>query len=131
MLEIKFVHWNLCELIKLGVQDFASSHNFHWCGFKQFWKPSEGKPEQWVYGKVYISDAFLEMESMLPHIKGCTLEKAVVPLIIYSNSTHLANFGMALLWPIYIWFGNISKYIQLRTLSFSAHHLAYLPPVSN
>src|SRR5216683_1918054 len=123
MLEIKFVHRDLCELIKSGVQDFASSHNFHWCGFKQFWKPSEGKLEQWVYGEVYTLDAFLEMESMLPHIEGCMLKKAVVPLIVYSDSTHLANFGMVSLWPIYIWFGNISKYIQLRTSSFSAYHL--------
>ena len=131
MLEIKFVHWDLCELIKSGIQDFANSHNFHWHGFKQFWKPSEGKPEQQVYGEVYTSDAFLEMESMLPHIEGCTLEKAVIPLIVYSDSTHLSNFGTVSLWPIYIWFGSISKYIQLRTLSFSAHHLAYLPLVSN
>jgi len=51
------------------------------------------------------------MESKLPHIEGCMLEKAIVPLITYSNSTHLASFGMASLWPIYIWFGNILKYI--------------------
>lgn len=130
MLEIKFVHWDLCELIKLGIQDFANSHNFHWHGFKQFWKPSEGKPEQQVYGEVYTSDAFLEMERKLPRVKGCTLEKAIVPLIAYSDSTHLASFGTASLWPVYIWFGNISKYIRLRTSSFSAHHLAYLPSVS-
>jgi hypothetical protein len=106
-------------------------HNFHWHGFKQFWKPSEGKPEQRVYGKVYTSDAFLEMEGKLPHIEGCTLEKAIIPLIVYSNLTHLASFRTASLWPIYIWFGNISKYIRLKTSSFSAHHLAYLPSVSN
>ncbi len=111
MLEIKFVHRDLCKLIKSGIQDFASSQSFHWCGFRQFWKPSEGKPEQRVYGEVYTSDAFLEMESKLPHIEGCMLEKAIVPLITYSNSTHLASFGMASLWPIYIWFGNILKYI--------------------
>ena len=51
ILEIKFIHQNLCEVIKSGIQDFASLHNFHWHGFKQFWKPSEGKPEQQVYGE--------------------------------------------------------------------------------
>ena len=130
-LEVKFVHRRLCEVIKSGIQDLASSRNFHWRGFKQFWRPSDGEPEQRVYGEVYTSDAFLEMESRLPDIEGCTLEKAVVPLLVYSDSTHLANFGTASLWPIYIWFGNISKYIRLRASSFSAHHLAYLPSVSN
>jgi hypothetical protein len=37
MLEVKFVHQSLGKVIKLGVQDFASLHNFHWHGFKQFW----------------------------------------------------------------------------------------------
>lgn len=130
-LEVKFVHRRLCEVIKSGIQDFASSRNFHWRGFKQFWRPSDSEPEQRVYGEVYTSDAFLEMESRLPDIEGCTLEKAIVPLLIYSDSTHLASFGTASLWPIYIWFGNVSKYIRLRATSFSAHHLAYLPSVSN
>ena len=130
-LEVKFVHRRLCEVIKSGIQDVASSRNFHWRGFKQFWRPSDSEPEQRVYGEVYTSDAFLEMESRLPDIEGCALEKAIVPLIIYSDSTHLASFGTASLWPIYIWFGNISKYICLRASSFSAHHLAYLPSVSN
>jgi Plavaka transposase len=130
MLEVKFVHQSLGEVVKLGVQDFASSHNFHWCGFKQFWQPSEGNPEQQVYGEVYTLDTFLEMESKLPDIEGCTLEKAVVPLLVYSDLTHLANFGTALLWPIYIWFGNISKYIHIKPSLFTAHHLAYLPSVS-
>jgi hypothetical protein len=98
-------------------------------GFKQYWQPSEGEPEQRVYSKVYTLDVFLEMESQLPDIKGCTLEKAVVPLLIYSDSTHLANFGTASLWPIYIWFGNVSKYVRVKASSFSAHHLAYLPLV--
>ena len=73
---------------------------------------------------------FLEMESTLLDIEGCALEKAIVPLLVYSDSTHLANFGTASLWPIYIWFGNISKNTRLRASSFSAHHLAYLLSIS-
>jgi Plavaka transposase len=130
-LEVKFVHRRLCEVIKSGIQDFASSCNLYWRGFKQFWQPSDSELEQRVYGEVYTSDVFLEMESRLPNIEGCTIEKAIVPLLIYSDSTHLANFGTASLWPIYIWFGNISKYICLRASSFSTHHLAYLSLVSN
>jgi hypothetical protein len=30
MLEVKFVHRSLHEVIKSGVQDVASSHRFHW-----------------------------------------------------------------------------------------------------
>jgi Plavaka transposase len=130
LLEVKFVYQSLGEVVKSGIQDFASLHNFHWHGFKQFWQPSEGEPEQQVYGKVYTTDTFLEMEHKLPDIARCMLEKAIVPLLGYSDLTHLANFGTALLWPIYIWFGNISKYIRIKALLFVAYHLAYLPSVS-
>jgi hypothetical protein len=128
-IKINVHHRNLLEIVKSGAQ--ASSANlFHWKGFKQFWKPSETEQAERVYGEVYTSDAFLELESDITVDPNCTLETAVLPLMIYSDSTHLANFGTAALWPIYIWFGNLSKYVRAKVTSFSAHHLAYLPSVS-
>lgn len=127
-IKIKFFHRDLTEVIKSGIQDFAS-RNFHWRGFQQMWQPSEQEPVERVYGEVYTSDRFLEMERRLPEIPGCTLEKAIVPLMAYSDSTHLADFGTASLWPIYIWFGNLSKYVRTKVSSFAAHHLAYIPSV--
>ena len=32
-------------------------------------------------------------------------------VVVAADSTHLANFGMAALWPIYTYFGNLSKYV--------------------
>ncbi|KAG6808669.1 hypothetical protein H0H92_003308 [Tricholoma furcatifolium] len=129
-LEVKFVHRSFMEVLKTGIQEYAAS-SAHLRGFKQFWKPSPTEPAQRVYGEVYTSDAFLQMEEELPDIPGCNLEKVVAPLLLYSDSTHLANFGTASLWPIYIWFGWISKYSRARTSSFAAHHLAYLPSLPN
>ncbi|KAH9922415.1 uncharacterized protein B0H18DRAFT_935413 [Fomitopsis serialis] len=54
-------------------------------------------------------------------------EVAVAPLIVYSDSTRLASFGDASLWPVYLFFGWVSKYIRGKPSSFAAHHLAYLP----
>ena len=50
-----------------------------------------------------------EVQSM-KHL-GETLESIVVPIMAYSDSTHLANFGTAALWPIYFFIGLASKYI--------------------
>ena len=108
----------------------SSAKFFHWKGFKQFWKPSETEQAERVHSKVYTSDAYLELEDDITVDPNCTLETTVLPLMIYSDSTHLANFGTAALWPIYIWFGCLSKYIHAKVTSFSAHHLAYLPSVS-
>jgi hypothetical protein len=128
-IKIDVHHRNLLEIVKSGAQ--ASSANlFHWKGFKQFWKPSETEQAERVHGEVYTSDAYLELEDDISVDPNCTLETTVLPLMIYSDSTHLANFGTAALWPIYIWFGNLSKYVRAKVSSFSAHHLAYLPSVS-
>ncbi|KAG6809456.1 hypothetical protein H0H92_016160 [Tricholoma furcatifolium] len=102
-LEVQFYHRDLVEAFTSGVQDFAAK-KFHWRGFKEYWKPSPHEPEQRVYGEVYTSDAFAELEESITPVDGCPLETAVVPLMLYSDSTRLAQFG-----------------------SFSAHHLAYLP----
>ena len=61
---------------------------------------------------------------------GETLKTVVVPIMAYSDLTHLTNFGTASLWPIYFFNGLTSKYIRVKPTSFSAHHLAYIPSVS-
>ncbi|KZT63257.1 hypothetical protein DAEQUDRAFT_780622 [Daedalea quercina L-15889] len=55
------------------------------------------------------------------------VEVALVPMLLYSDSTHLTSFGSASLWPIYAFFGFVSKYVRAKPTSFSAHHIAYLP----
>ena len=57
------------------------------------------------------------------------LETFIVSALLYSDSTHLASFGSASLWPIYLYLGNISKYTRSKPTSFSAHHIAYIPTV--
>ncbi|TFY60206.1 hypothetical protein EVG20_g7504 [Dentipellis fragilis] len=51
--------------------------------------------------------------------------------MLWSDSTHLASFGNAALWPIYMFFGNLSKYTRGKPTLFSAHHLAYIPKLSD
>ena len=57
------------------------------------------------------------------------VEIGLVPILIWSDSTQLTNFGNASMWPIYVFFGFVSKYIRARPNSMSAHHLAYVPKV--
>ena len=58
------------------------------------------------------------------------VEYVVLPLLFWSDTTQLANFGSASLWPIYLYFGNLSKYVRGRPTEFAVHHLAYIPSVS-
>ncbi|EKM75172.1 hypothetical protein AGABI1DRAFT_46869 [Agaricus bisporus var. burnettii JB137-S8] len=125
-LDVEFHHRDLVEVVKSAAQDHNSEH-LHWKGYKTFWKSSAGEPSQRVYGEAYTSDFFLELEEEITPVEGCNLETVIIALFLYSDATLLANFGDLSLWPIYVWLGNLSKYIRGKTRSFTAHHLAYLP----
>ena len=66
-----------------------------------------------------------------PNEPDCDLQKVVIMLRFLSDVTHLAQFGMAKLWPGYLMFGNDSKYQCCRPSGNACHHIAYLCAVSN
>lgn len=47
---------------------------------------------------------------------GNVLERVAIPamLLVWSDVSHLANFGDPSLWPIYLYFGNLSKYTRRK-----------------
>jgi len=127
-------HRSLVDVIKTIYSDVAST-SFHYMPFKSFWKdPStaESVPQR-VHDELYSSDAMIEAHMKLqqqPPEPGCTLERVVASLMLWSDSTHLANFGTASLWPLYLFSGNQSKYVRGKPNTASCHHVAYIPKVS-
>ncbi|KAI0063164.1 hypothetical protein BV25DRAFT_453896, partial [Artomyces pyxidatus] len=59
------------------------------------------------------------------------LERVPALIQVWSDSAHLANFGTASVWPIYVQFGNQSKYTRARPTAKACHHLAYIPSISD
>ena len=51
--------------------------------------------------------------------------------MFWSDCTHLTNFGMAKMWPVYMMFGNLSKYIHVLSNLGACHHIAYIPFLSD
>ena len=61
-----------------------------------FWHASPNSPPEPVITEVYNSDTFLEEHENFksqPWEPGCNLETAIDAILMYSDSTHLANFG--------------------------------------
>ena len=119
------------EVIKAALAESAAEQ-FHTSPFQEFWQPSPNAPPERLYSEAYNSDAFLEEHARIcsqprPH---CNLETIVISLMLWSDSTHLTSFGNASLWPIYLYFGNQSKYARGKPTSFAGHHMAYIPKVS-
>ncbi|TBU39473.1 hypothetical protein BD309DRAFT_836154, partial [Dichomitus squalens] len=131
-------------------------HVYHWLAHRRFWIPPSSRtapasastptsssstsappepipPEPIrIYTDCYNSDAMLEAEAAIqkkPRVAEDPpdLEYAVLPLLLWSDATQLSNFGSASLWPIYLYFGNLSKYFRGRPTEFLAQHLAYIP----
>jgi len=85
-----------------------------------------------IHQEIYDSDAMLEAHeeiNALPRDPSDDLERVVAPLMVWSDSTHLASFGDASLWPFYLYFGNQSKYTWAKSTADACHHLAYIPTV--
>jgi hypothetical protein len=115
----------------LPQQPFPDSHpHLHADDFKR------------VHGELYSSDSFLEVHadlqnlkwkiqhSPMPHeLKTCMYEWTVAMLMVYSDATMPYTFSNLKLWPIYIYFGNLSKYFRCQPTANAVEHIAYIPGV--
>ncbi|KDQ61191.1 hypothetical protein JAAARDRAFT_55886 [Jaapia argillacea MUCL 33604] len=90
--------------------------------YRHVWQPPfPGEPEETVHGELYQSQAFLDAHAKvqdLPAKPGCSLPRAVIALMIWSDATHLTDFSSASLWPAYLMFGNQSKYLPDKFQDF-------------
>jgi hypothetical protein len=129
---VEIYYRKLLDVIKAALSEPAAE-KFHIFPFKEYWKPGPGQPEERIYSETYTGDRWNEEYEKIratnqngPH-HG--LEAFLVALMIWSDSTSLAQFGNAQLWPIYVYLGNQSKYSRAQPSSFAAHHVAYMPKV--
>ncbi|KAF7300934.1 hypothetical protein MIND_00656300 [Mycena indigotica] len=119
----------LVDVIKAAIIN-GGARCFHYTPFKQFWLPSQDSQPQRVYDEIYSSDAMVQAYEELhqqPPKQECTLERVILPLMFWSDSTHLASFGTASLWPLYLFFGNQSKWLRAKPRAGVCHHVAYFP----
>ena len=121
---------SLLSVMKSALAD-VTALRFHFSPFKHIWNSPAGKEEQ-CFDEVYTSDAWINAHNDLqkqPNEPNCKFEKVILGLMFWSDSTHLANFGTAKVWPLYLYFGNLSKYFRGKPSSGASHHVAYIPSV--
>ncbi|PBK60412.1 hypothetical protein ARMSODRAFT_898121 [Armillaria solidipes] len=123
-------HRSLLHILKSAIED-GDAEDFHWHAFDEYWQPpTPGSPQERVYSELYTSKCFRDAERDLlssPPEEGCDLPRVIIALMIWSDATHVAQFGQSKVWPIYIFFGNRSKYMRCKPSTRSAHHAAFLP----
>lgn len=122
----------LVEVIRSAFTDIQGSA-FHLLPFKRLWKDPLDDHQERIFDELYTSDSWLEAQDelqKLPREPGCTLERVIAGLMMFSDATHLANFGTAKAWPLYMYFGNLTKYARTAPKSGACHLVGFLPSVS-
>ena len=126
---------DVVEVITAELEDPDAFNNIHTTPYEEWWYPHPGGDPVCICSKTYNSNAMLQADKEMQDKLRATgrpddnLETFIITALLYSDSTHLASFGTASLWPIYLYLGNVSKYICSKPTSFSAHHIAYIPTV--
>ncbi|KAG2052923.1 hypothetical protein BDR06DRAFT_1009062 [Suillus hirtellus] len=101
----------LVEVIRAAFADVQAS-TFHLLPFKCLWKDALDDHQERIFDELYTSNVWLEAQNelqKLPKEPSCSLERVVAGLMFFSDATHLANFGTAKAWPLYLYFGNLTK----------------------
>ncbi|KAF8834488.1 hypothetical protein BDN67DRAFT_992660 [Paxillus ammoniavirescens] len=86
---------------------------FHYELYRLLWNPVHKSRETAVYGELYTSKVFLEAHRQLqdqPPKSECDLPHHIVALMFWLDTTQLTSFGEAMLWSLYLYFGNDTKY---------------------
>ncbi|KAL1945198.1 hypothetical protein VTO73DRAFT_2818 [Trametes versicolor] len=132
-------HRRLIPLVRAAAEDTRFAEQYHWIPHKLFWTPRtdgaappHGVNPIRIITDTYNADAMNdEFEKIQTRPRNPTdaadVEYVIAAILLWSDMTHLTSFGSAALWPIYMYLGNLSKYIRGMPTEFAAHHLAYIP----
>lgn len=126
-----FYHRSIIDIIQERLTNNCSK--FHMEPYELYWKGSfqDQKPIR-IQGELYTSPAFITENNTLQSSAAepnCTLPRVVIGLMFSSDATHLTSFGEAKLWPLYLNFGNDSKYHRCKPSNHLCHHVAYFQKV--
>lgn len=129
-----FYHRPFVSVIREKLTNTSDHQFFHYEPFEFLWKFKAGgqQIETQIYGELYTSPEFIKIHRDLqesPPEPGCSLPRVVVALMFWSDVTHLNLFSNAKLWPLYMGFGNESKYRRCQPSLALLNHVAYFEKV--
>jgi hypothetical protein len=129
-----FHYRSLVSVISEKMKNPAHHKHFHHEPYELLWMDSHSEPlNTRIYGELYTSAAFRDAHRLLQETPGepdCDLPRSIVALMFWSDATHLTAFGNAKLWPLYLFFGNDSKYCRSKPSNNLCEHVAYFEKVT-
>lgn len=129
-----FYRRSLISIIREQLIDPIRCSRFRFEPYSLRWRPPHGTSTINVQGELYTSQVFIAAHRKLqdsPPEANCGLPRRIVALMFWSDATQLTSFGEAKLWPLYVYFGNESKYDRAQPTSHLCAHAAYFQTVSD
>ena len=126
-------HRSITSVIRAAFSE-STAKLFHLTPFKRIWRSPTSGREQRIYDELYCSNAWNDEHDRLQKEErddGCELERVIAGLMFWSDATQLAQFGQVKAWPVYLFFGNLSKYIRGSPSSGACHPIAFIPSVGH
>jgi hypothetical protein len=127
-----FYHRSLVSIIREKLSNPAEDRLFHYEPYELSWQPGNASHPVRTYGELYTSPAFVDAHRQLqdsPAEPGCNRPRVIAAMMFWSDATHLTSFGDAKLHPLYMCFGNESKYRRGKPSCHLCHHVAYFQKV--
>ena len=128
-----FYRWSLLLIIREILSDLACCRYFHFEPYLLQWKRLDGVDDISIHGELFTSQAFIaayhDLQSAPLAPTSCTLPRCIVALMFWSDTTQLTAFRDAKLWPLYVYFGNESKYERCTPIANLCSHAAYFQTV--
>ncbi|KAE9387588.1 hypothetical protein BT96DRAFT_960362 [Gymnopus androsaceus JB14] len=126
------------EIIKSVFQS-EQAKKFHYTPFKLYQQQSfPDSPDICLHSELYNADAFIEEHAKIqrqqekrrlddPEDPSLHILCAIAGMMLWSDATKIGTWGDQSMWPIYLYFGNQSKYDRAKPSAFASHHMAYIP----
>lgn len=128
-----FYHRSLVSVIREKLSSLTDCNLFRFEPNELLWKRGNHPDGVRIQGELYNSPTFVNVHRELqnsPSEPGCDLPKCVAALMFWSDATHLTAFGNTKLWPLYMFFGNESKYRRCKPSHHLCEHIAYFQTAS-
>ena len=128
-----FYHQKLVSIMREMILGLGHNHKFLFFPYETLWKRDQNEEPIKIQGELFSLLEFIEADrdvQSMPGEPGCSLSQVIMALIFWSDTTQLTSFGSAKIWPLYMYFGNDSKYLQCKPSSHLCKHIAYFQSVS-
>ena len=127
-----FHHHCLVSIIRDKLSDPFHHRIYHYEPYKLWWHPPNKAHDVRVHGELYALDAFIKAQQLLasPRKPDCDLPHCIAALMFWSDAMQLTLFRSTKLWPLYLYFGNQSKYMCCEPSSNLCSHVPYFQSVS-